>query len=320
MKKKIIALCLVVILALTAVGGATLAYFTDKDTVNNTFTVGKVKITLDEAPVDESGKAKENEDRVQQNTYEAALVPGHVFDKDPTIHVKAGSENSYIYLDMQIRPWKSLLWVMAADASADETINFTIYDEDGNLKSDFKNTSGAFASTKFLAYMVKNKTIFQAMIGKWFQGIEHKNWELCDIMTSQIDETADALTFRFAYKGDTDADGNKYTVNAKTATDDIDIKFMDTFGMPSSVTQEMIADGKTKGGMQYAFGGDEFGSKLNMNFTAYAIQADGMTDWKNAYQKLFNNEVGSAMSGFAGGTTTGDEAGSGASGADAGTE
>lgn len=46
MKKKIVALCLCVALAVVAIGGATLAYFTDTKTANNTFTVGNVKIEL----------------------------------------------------------------------------------------------------------------------------------------------------------------------------------------------------------------------------------------------------------------------------------
>ena len=46
MKKKILALCLVVALALTAIGGATLAYFTDTDAQKNTFTTGNVAIDL----------------------------------------------------------------------------------------------------------------------------------------------------------------------------------------------------------------------------------------------------------------------------------
>ena len=46
MKKKILALCLVVALAVTAVVGGTLAYFTDTDNETNTFTVGNVKIDL----------------------------------------------------------------------------------------------------------------------------------------------------------------------------------------------------------------------------------------------------------------------------------
>lgn len=46
MKKKIIALCLIVALAATAVIGGTLAYFTDTDEATNTFTAGGVKIAL----------------------------------------------------------------------------------------------------------------------------------------------------------------------------------------------------------------------------------------------------------------------------------
>ena len=48
MKKKILALCLVVALAVTAVVGGTLAYFTDTDNETNTFTVGNVDIDLQE--------------------------------------------------------------------------------------------------------------------------------------------------------------------------------------------------------------------------------------------------------------------------------
>ena len=48
MKKKIVALCLVLALALTAIGGATLAYFTDTDAKTNVFTVGNIEIDLEE--------------------------------------------------------------------------------------------------------------------------------------------------------------------------------------------------------------------------------------------------------------------------------
>ena len=55
MKKKIIALCLVVALALTAVVSGSLAYFTDKDAKDNVFTVGNVKINLIEQQRGENG-------------------------------------------------------------------------------------------------------------------------------------------------------------------------------------------------------------------------------------------------------------------------
>lgn len=56
MKKKILALALVVVLAVTAVTGATLAYFTDADAKTNTFTVGNVDIHIDEYMKNEDGE------------------------------------------------------------------------------------------------------------------------------------------------------------------------------------------------------------------------------------------------------------------------
>ena len=57
MKKKLLALVLVVALAATAVIGGTLAYFTDTDEAVNTFTVGGVKIALIEQQSSEDGKS-----------------------------------------------------------------------------------------------------------------------------------------------------------------------------------------------------------------------------------------------------------------------
>ena len=46
MKKKITALCLCVALLAVAVVGASLAYFTDNDQADNTFTAGSAKTKL----------------------------------------------------------------------------------------------------------------------------------------------------------------------------------------------------------------------------------------------------------------------------------
>ena len=55
MKKKLLTLTLCAALAITAVTGATLAYFTDTDNETNTFTVGNVKIDLIEEERDGNG-------------------------------------------------------------------------------------------------------------------------------------------------------------------------------------------------------------------------------------------------------------------------
>lgn len=75
MKKKILALCLVIALAVTAIGGATLAYFTDDDDkATNTFTVGNVEIELTEPNWEGSGKEDAPE-----------VYPGEALAKDPTV-------------------------------------------------------------------------------------------------------------------------------------------------------------------------------------------------------------------------------------------
>ena len=61
MKKKILALCLVVVLAVTAVTGATLAYFTDSEKATNTMVIGNVEITMDEWKYTEDGWAQYND-------------------------------------------------------------------------------------------------------------------------------------------------------------------------------------------------------------------------------------------------------------------
>ena len=53
--KKILVLVMSACLLVAVTIGATVAYLTDDDTVTNTFTVGNVQITLDEADVYEFG-------------------------------------------------------------------------------------------------------------------------------------------------------------------------------------------------------------------------------------------------------------------------
>lgn len=93
-----IALCVALLAVGTLVG--TMAYFTDSDSAVNTFTVGKVKIMLDEADVKLDGTYETDvTNRVTQNKYH--LIPGQTYIKDPTIHVEAGSSNCYVYVTIE---------------------------------------------------------------------------------------------------------------------------------------------------------------------------------------------------------------------------
>ena len=95
MKKTISIVALVVLVAAVSVLG-TLAYLTSQDQVVNTFTVGKVNITLDEMKVTDDGKPVASAERVKANDYK--LLPGLTYAKDPTVTVLKGSELSYVKL------------------------------------------------------------------------------------------------------------------------------------------------------------------------------------------------------------------------------
>lgn len=95
-KALLMTLCAVLLVAASVLG--TMAYLTSTTgPVTNTFSIGKIAITLDEAQVDANGKAIENVARVRTNDYK--LMPGHEYDKDPTVHVTTlNSEDSYIFV------------------------------------------------------------------------------------------------------------------------------------------------------------------------------------------------------------------------------
>lgn len=106
--KKIVMGGVAALALVTASVMGTMAYFTSKtETVNNTFTVGDVDITLDETKTDTLGKAettvKDGETVVVRtdkgNSYK--LYPGETYTKDPTVHVGDDSENCYLFVRVE---------------------------------------------------------------------------------------------------------------------------------------------------------------------------------------------------------------------------
>ena len=94
-KTKALALALCAVLLVVTTVFVTMAFLTSKDSVKNTFTVGKVTITLDEADVKNDGTYESNKEaRVDTNEYK--LIPGHTYIKDPTIHVADDSEECWL--------------------------------------------------------------------------------------------------------------------------------------------------------------------------------------------------------------------------------
>ena len=98
-KALILVLCAALLVGASVMG--TLAFLQDETgPVTNTFTVGNVTITMDEAKVTEYGVV-DGTDRVTTNTYK--LIPGHTYTKDPTMTVKANSEESYVRMLLTIK-------------------------------------------------------------------------------------------------------------------------------------------------------------------------------------------------------------------------
>lgn len=94
-KALLMTLCAVMLVAASVMG--TMAYLTSTtEVVKNTFTVGNVVITLDEAKVNTDGSVVEGAARVTENEYH--LLPGHTYTKDPIVHVDAKSEECYLFV------------------------------------------------------------------------------------------------------------------------------------------------------------------------------------------------------------------------------
>ncbi len=105
--RRIAALLLCAVLLIGASVAGTMAYLTHKtNTVQNTFTVGKVDLGeagtgLDEAKVDEYGVEITGEGAGRTpdgNTYK--LIPGHEYKKDPTVHIQPNSEECWLFVEV----------------------------------------------------------------------------------------------------------------------------------------------------------------------------------------------------------------------------
>ena len=99
MKKKITALCLVVALALVAIGGATMAYFTDHGQQENTFAIGNIDIK-----VDEWGNVKDADGNFVSDAfsyddngmYYTNIMPSYVMTKKPVISNESTRNAAYV--------------------------------------------------------------------------------------------------------------------------------------------------------------------------------------------------------------------------------
>lgn len=162
-KALLLTLCAVLLVAASVLG--TMAYLTSTDTVTNTFTVGKVEIKLDEAKVTADGIPVEGAARVTENSYK--LMPGNTYTKDPTVTVKAGSEESYVRMKVTFNNATKIIALCTDPEFADEVtgaenafplirmVNFVEANAakwDGIIPDNMVDTEDMLADTKYFAY------------------------------------------------------------------------------------------------------------------------------------------------------------------------
>ena len=100
-KKKVLIAAFVLALVLSI--GGVLAYFSDTETKTNTFTVGSVRIALNEPTWDSTGQ-----------TAAGSVLPNQMIDKDPTIE-NTGNNAAYVFIKVSIP--KTTVTIEAQDGS-----------------------------------------------------------------------------------------------------------------------------------------------------------------------------------------------------------
>lgn len=203
-KALLLTLCAVLLVAASVLG--TMAYLTSTAKVENTFTIGKVEIKLDETDV-----TNPNGPRVQANSYK--LMPGTTYTKDPTVTVKAGSEESYVRMKVTFNNAAALMEMLpSAENLEDYTANEIVL---------IKKVAPILFLTNYT--MVDSVWLPEyAMLGM--------EKTLADPNYFVYDAQADTVTYIFYYPT---------TVTATTADVTLPVLF-DTIKVPEHVTGEQL--------------------------------------------------------------------------------
>lgn len=135
MKKKITSLCLVAIIAIMAIAGASLAYLTDTDQEDNVFTVGNVEIDLTENFDESLAKLMPAVGSAQNGTLKNGI-------QKEVFVTNTGSEDAYVRVHIAI---PTILDNGNPDFDASSNVLHFNYNGDniGANKWDWSNTTGA---------------------------------------------------------------------------------------------------------------------------------------------------------------------------------
>lgn len=207
-KALLLTLCAVLLVAASVLG--TMAYLTSSAEVKNTFTIGKVEIKLDEAKVTADGIPVEGAARVTANSYK--LMPGTTYTKDPTVTVKAGSEESYVRMKVTFNNATEIIALCTDPEFADEVTG----------------AENAFPLIRMVNFVEANAAKWDGIIP---DNMVETGEMLADAKYFAYDKTADTLTYIFYYRE---------TVTAPTADVVLPVLF-DGIKVPEWVTGAQLA-------------------------------------------------------------------------------
>ena len=176
-KALLLTLCAVLLIAASVLG--TMAYLTSTAKVENTFTIGKVEIKLDEAKVTADGIPVEGAARVTANSYK--LMPGTTYTKDPTVTVLNGSEASYVRMKVTFNNAKEIIALCTDPEYAD---------------SGPTGVENAFPLIRMVKFVETNAAKWDGIIP---DNMVETGEMLADAKYFAYDKTADTLTYYFYY-------------------------------------------------------------------------------------------------------------------------
>lgn len=258
MKKKLTAVALIVCMLAIMLVGATMAYFTDEtQTEVNTFTMGKVDIELSEPEWD-----------VKSNK----LMPGTKIPKDPTVTVQEGSEDCWVFMEVEMNKFNSWLRLVAIQNDSENQNLIDYADECTNEKcTKAGHCQGHFNVEGLKAFFATNA--YQTAFDAWFGGTKHDAWEIMN--WADVLATLEKSWTNSDIKVVNPIFGYKTVLSAKD-----EVTLFTSVTMPASVTSEQLADSR--------FNTDNAAWK--MSITAYAIQAENVPTLAEAYTAMFAAE------------------------------
>lgn len=168
MKKKSLALVAAMALLVVGVVSGSLAWLTDTTgDVQNTFTTSGIDITLTETWNTDTNNDQKND------AWQAKMVPGYEYSKDPTVTVKANSEKCYLFVKVveDGAPTGKTLdtyldYSMVADWNAlYESVDTVTGQSTGRVPNVYYRVVDASAADQEFAVIKDNKVIVRSELG-----------------------------------------------------------------------------------------------------------------------------------------------------------